>query len=112
MASKFSKNDTVRYFSNSAKREVTGTVTGVATNGVVWVIVNGEEKKVQPEKVTLVSAAPKPQVQKPAVYRWVCLECGKKHNSHACPECGSDERIHNTDADTDPSILLGGTYAE
>ena len=38
-------------------------------------------------------------------YRWICLECSTKHNSGSCPLCGSDEKLHNADADTDMSIL-------
>lgn len=112
----FHKGDTVRYFSKSAQREVLATITGVATNGIVWLTWNdypsGDEKKVLPEKLTLISTAPQPEKKPIASFRYVCLECGKKYNGRSCPLCGSDERILNTDSDLDMSILLGGSSAE
>lgn len=51
--------------------------------------------------ITNVASAP----QKKQVYRWTCLDCGTKYNGYTCPGCGSQEHFHNTDADTDASIL-------
>ncbi len=69
-----------------------------------------------PSELTLIQASAEVVVQpkqvKPKTFKWMCLECGTKHNSYKCPTCDSDEKIHNTDADTDPSILLGGSYSE
>ena len=55
------------------------------------------------------------QKQRQATYRWFCLECGTKYNGNRCTCCDSSERTHNTDADTDMSILAevgkSGPYA-
>ena len=45
-------------------------------------------------------------------YRWICLDCSTKHNGTCCPRCESEERLHNTDADTDMSILAEVGKAE
>jgi len=119
MARKFKQGDEVSYVGPKTGKKIMCVVDGVATNGDVWVVWKDDESKVRQVKPVLLTlekeVAPKPNTaqQKKPVYRWLCLECGAKHNARQCPRCDSDERIGNTDEDMDMSILAGGSnFAE
>lgn len=53
----------------------------------------------------VVSPAAKVPVEKPKVYRWMCLECGHKYNGSKCPSCGGEDRILNNEKDADDNLF-------
>jgi rubrerythrin len=114
MARQFKKDDIVS-FSKDGK-VILCEVDGYATNGMVSLVTKDKGKMISlwEKDLTLVESAPEKSTAKnfKKGFRWVCLECGKKHSSHACPVCGSDEYAHNTDTDTDASILAEAGRSE
>ena len=114
MAHQFKRFDTVSFVKDS--QIVVCEVDGYAANGMVRLVTQkgGLMSPCHEQELTLVEATPEKSTTKnfKKGFRWVCLECGKKHSSHVCPVCGSDEYVHNTDIDTDASILAGGGRTE
>ncbi len=116
MARQFKKEDIVSFIGKSGKT-VLCEVEGYATNGMVSLITREGGKMVSlwERDLTLVESAqskPVTPAQQKRVFRWKCLECGRKHNAYECPSCGSDEKIHNTDSDTDTSTFYQDGRAE
>lgn len=117
MARQFKKDDIVSFIGKKSGKVIVCEVDGYTTNGMVSLITkeSGKTVSLREKDLTLVEAAQPRNVspaQKKSVFRWKCLECGRNHNTHECPTCGSDERIHNADNDTDASILAEGGRSE
>ncbi len=115
----FNKGDEVSYVGGTSGKTIACIVDGgIGTVQVHWKDNPMTFRMIEASNLTLIKAAPvtapSQVVAKPKmpVYRYVCMECGKKHNNHACPVCGSDEKIGNTGHDIDMSEFLGGTPAE
>lgn len=113
----FYKGDEVSYVGGKSGKTIICIVDGgIQTVQVHWKDSPLTFRMIEAKDLTLIKAAPRPEtpvIAKKAtgpVFRFVCLECGKKHNARTCPTCGSDERIGNTDADLDPSEALYGSY--
>jgi RNA polymerase subunit RPABC4/transcription elongation factor Spt4 len=107
MTRQFKRDDTVSFVKDGTA--VLCEVDGYATNGMVSLITKEKGKMVSlwEKDLTLVESAPEKSATKnfKKGKRWTCLDCGAKHSAHQCPVCGSDEYAHNTDGDTDASIL-------
>lgn len=116
MARQFKKDDIVSFVGKKSGKAIVCEVDGYATNGMVSLVTKEGGKMVSlwEKDLTLVESAPEKSTTKnfKKGKRWVCLECGTKHSSHSCPTCGSDEYIHNTDSDTDASVLAEGGRSE
>jgi len=114
MAHQFKRFDTVSFVKDG--QTVVCEVDGYTSSGMVRLVTQkgGLMSPRHEQELMLVEATPEKGATKnfKEGFRWVCLECGKKHSSHVCPVCGSDEYAHNTGVDTDASILAEAGRSE
>lgn len=118
MAQQFYTGDEVSYVGGKSGKTIVCIVDGgIGTVQVHWKDNPRTFRMIEASALTLIKAAPRTEksvtLKKPTspVFRFVCLECGKKHNARTCPLCGSDEKIGNTDADLDPAEVLYGSHS-
>ncbi len=63
------------------------------------------EQRLHPQPKEQTAHVLHPQEKKLRSFRWYCLECGAKYNGRECPRCGGEDRIYNTDKDSDKSLF-------